>query len=83
MSHEVLITMRQRIFIIFLQIQAEEGLSSKYINTFYVLAAEARLCLYLQKIFKSFVLWLSRPHRTSNFDRQSLIYSDLNYTNVE
>ena len=24
---------------------------------------------------------LSGPHGTSNFDRQSLIYSDLNYTN--
>ena len=30
---------------------------------------------------KSFVLWLSGPHGTSNFDCQSLIYSDLNYTN--
>ena len=28
------------------------------------------------------VLWLSRPHGTSNFDSQSLIYSDLNYTSL-
>ena len=27
-----------------------------------------------------FVFWLSGPHGTSNFDHQSLIRSDLNYT---
>jgi hypothetical protein len=32
-------------------------------------------------ILKYFVFWLSGGHGTSNFDRQSLIYSDLNYTN--
>ena len=36
-----------------------------------------------QKIIKSFDFWLSGPHVTSNFKRQFLIYSDLNYTNLE
>ena len=79
MSHEVLITRRQSIFI-FLQIQAEAGLSNQYINTLYVLAVEARLCLDLQKNQKCFVFWLLGPLGTSNFDRQSLIHFDLNYT---
>ena len=43
--------------------------------------SEARLCLDLQKNQKCFVFWLSGPHRTSNFDHQSLIQSDLNYAN--
>ena len=42
--------------------------------------AEAPLCLDLQKNQKCFVSWLSGPHGTSNFDHQSLIHSDLNYT---
>jgi hypothetical protein len=37
----------------------------------------------MQKIIKPFVSWLSGPHGTSNYDHQFLIYSDLNYTNVE
>ena len=44
--------------------------------------AEAPLCLDLQKNQKCFVSWLSGPHGTSNFDHQSLIHSDLNYTNI-
>ena len=36
----------------------------------------------MQKIIESFVSWLSGSHGTSNLDRPSLIYSDLNYTNV-
>ena len=35
------------------------------------------------KKLKSFVFWLSEPHGTSNFDHQSLIHSDLNYTTVD
>ena len=37
----------------------------------------------MQKIIKSFVSWLSGPHRISHFDHQSLIYFDLNYTTVD
>ena len=36
----------------------------------------------MPQIIKSFVSWLSRPHVTSNLDRQSLIYSDLNYSST-
>ena len=32
---------------------------------------------------KCFVFWLSGPHGTSNFDHQTLIRSDLNYTTVD
>ena len=37
----------------------------------------------MQKKIKSFVSWLSGLHGTSNFDCQSLIHSDLNYTNQQ
>ena len=37
----------------------------------------------MQKIIKSFVSSLSGPHGTSYFDTQSMIYSDLNYTNEQ
>ena len=43
-----------------------------------------RLCLDMQKTIKSFhsfVSSLSEPHGTSNFNTQSMIYSNLNYTN--
>ena len=36
--------------------------------------------LDLQKSHKCFIFWLSGPHGTSNFDHQSLIRFDLNYT---
>ena len=36
----------------------------------------------MPQIIKSFVSWLSGPHVTSNLDRQSLIYSDLNYSST-
>ena len=78
MSHEVLITRRQSIFI-FLQIQAEAGLRRPVLAGW---DAEAPLCLDLQKNQKCFVFWLSGPHGTSNFDHQTLIHSDLNYTNL-
>ena len=34
----------------------------------------------MQEIIKSFVSWLSEPNGKSNFYRQSLFYSDLNYS---
>ena len=81
MSHEVLITRRQSILIFF----ANPGRGGPHKAgagwSWLVLNAEARLCLDLQKNQKYFVFRLSGPHGTSNFDHQSLIHSDLNYTN--
>ena len=80
MANEVLITRRQSICIFFLQIQAEAGLRRPVLAGW---DAEAPLCLDFQKNQKCFVSWLSGPHGTSYFDHQSLIHSDLNYTNVD
>ena len=65
-----------------LQIQAETSLSIQQIpaSTSLHRPSEACLCLDFQKKWKCLVFWLSGPHRTSNFDHQSLIHSDLNYT---
>ena len=78
MSHEVLITRRQCIFIFFfanpgswrpqLPVPASTGL---------LRPASAWIC---KKKLKCFVLWLSGPHGTSNFDHQTLIRFTLNYT---
>ena len=39
---------------------------------------------WIYKKFKTcFVLWLLGPHGTPNFDHQTLIRSDLNYTNTD
>ena len=80
---EVLITRRQSTFI-FLQIQAEVGLRRLVLagTGWYWMLRPASAWIYKKKI-KCFVFWLSGPHGTSNFDHQSLIGSDLNYTNPE
>ena len=77
MSHEALITGRQSI----LQIQ---GSGPSEGRCWLVLAGTGCWGPPLPgfaKKKKCFVFWLSGPHGTSNFDNQSLIHSDLNYTN--
>ena len=82
MSHEVLITRRQSIFIFFANPGRGGPQKASAGWCWLVLDADARLCLDLQKNLKCFVSCLSGPHGTSNFDHQSLNHSDLNYTNV-
>ncbi len=82
MSHEVLITRRQSIFNFFVNPGRGEPQKAGADWCWLVLDAEACLCMDLQKNQKYFVFRLSGPHGTSNFDCQSLIHSDLNYTNV-
>ena len=80
MSHEVLITRRQSIFIYFFANPGRgEPQKAGAGWCWLVLDVEVSSSLDLQK--KCFVFWLSGPHGTSNFDHQSLIHSDLNYTN--
>ena len=83
MSHEDLITRGQSIFIYFCKSTELEASASQPASTGQHRPSEARLCLDLQKNQKCFVFWLSGPHGTSNFDHQSLIRSDLNYSTVE
>ena len=76
MSHEVLNT--RIAFLIFLKIQAEAGLRRAVLagaSWYWILPG------FPKKIKILFVFLLSGPHGTSNFDHQSLIRSDLNYTN--
>jgi hypothetical protein len=83
MSHEFLISRRQSIFNFF----ANPGRSGHQhpvpTSTSQHWPSEARICLDLQNFLKCFVFWLSGPHGTSNFDHQSLIHSDLNYTTAQ
>ena len=58
-----------------------QNYSSKWPN--YYCTSEAGSAWICKKIIKSFVFWLSGPHGTSIFDHQSLIYSDMNYTNID
>ena len=83
MSHEVLITRRQSIFNFF----ANPGRGGPQhprqpapASTGLLRPASAWIC---KKNQKCFVFWLSGPHGISNFDHQSLIQSDLNYTSTE
>ena len=80
MSHEVLITRRQSIFDFFANPGRGRPQKAGTGWCWLVLDAEARLCLDFQKNKKCFVFWLSGPHGTSNFDHQSLIHSDVNYS---
>ena len=80
MSHEVLITRRQTIFIFFCKSRELKASAS---STSQHRPSEAPSSLDLQRNKKFFVFWLSGPHGTSNFDQQSLIHSNLNYTNGE
>ncbi len=82
MSHEVMITRGQRILSFFAYPGRTEPQKSGASWCWLVLDAEAQFCLDMQKIIKSFVLWLSWPHGTSNFDCLSWICSTLNYTNI-
>ena len=83
MSHEVLITRRQSIFGFFANPgrggPKKAGASWCWLPGM-LRPASAWIC---KKKLKCFVLWLSGPHGTSNFDHQSLILSDLNYTNMQ
>ena len=76
MSHEVMITRGQSFF---LQINRARCFRRLVLAGW---DAEASSSMDLQKKEKCFVLWLSGPHGTSNFDQQTLIRSTLNYSNV-
>ena len=80
MSYEVLITRRQSAFYFFANTGRGWPQKASAGWGWLVLDAEASLCLDLQKNQKCYVFWLSGPHGISNFDHQSLIHSDLNYT---
>ena len=82
MSHEVMITRGQRILLFFAYPGRTEPQKAGASWCWLVLDAEARFCLDMQKMIKSFVPWLSGPYGTSNFDCWSWICSDLNYTNT-
>ena len=81
-SHEVLITRRHSIFDFFANPGRGWPQHPVPASPSQHWPFEANLCLYLQKNKKRFVFWLSGPHRTFNFDHQSLIHSDLNYTTL-
>ena len=83
MSYEVLITRRQSAFYFFANTGRGWPQKASAGWGWLVLDAEASLCLDLQKNQKCYVFWLSGPHGISNFDHQSLIQSDLNYTSTE
>ena len=83
MSHEVLITRRQSIFDFFAN--PGRGGPQKAGAVWCWLPgmlrpASAWICKKIKNALSSG--YVSGPHRTSNFDRQSLIHSDLNYTTV-
>ena len=77
MSLEVLITRRQSIFDFFANPGRGGPQKAGASWCWLVLDAEACLSLDLQKNYQ-----LSGPQGTSNFDHQSLIHSDLNYTSL-
>ena len=80
MSHEVLITRTQSIFIFFAnpgRCGPQHPNQPAPASTDLLRLASAWIC---KKNQKCFVFWLSGPQGTSNFDQHSLICSDLNYT---
>ena len=82
MSHEVLVTRRQSIFNFFAN--PGRGRPQKAGASWCWLVGMPRLASawICKKSKNALSFWLSGPHGTCNFDHQSLIHSNLCYTNT-